>query len=110
MTTEQVFRDSEYLKWIRGQNCAVMDFGSGSFSCGFCFDRRRNEAAHIRARQRFGALHVVPLCPKHHQEQHDTGIVTWATKYFVSREKVEKLAEAYLEKWRGNFTALEDLK
>ena len=109
--SEEIFRDQEFLKWIRENNCAVMDFGEEKTpSCGACFDRYKIEAAHMKARRRFGDGWVLPLCPLHHQEQHDTGITSWAKKYFGDTERVMQLSEAYLRKWRGEFTALEDLK
>jgi hypothetical protein len=109
--TEQVFRDSEYLKWIRENNCAVMDFGQDATpSCGACFDRYKIEAMHLKARRRFGDQWVIPACPKHHQEQHDFGLVSWCVQYFGSEERAMRLAEAFLRKWRGDFTALEEIK
>ena len=57
---------------------------------------------------RFGDEWVLPLCPKHHQEQHDTGVETWSRKYFwEGREQSLRLASAFLAQYHGDTKALE---
>jgi hypothetical protein len=99
-----------YLAWIRGQNCAVLTHCvmGASDGCGKVFDRSHIEAAHQKARRRFGDEWVLPLCPKHHQEQHDTGIETWSSKYYGSRERALELAELFLRQYQGESSALEE--
>lgn len=67
----EVVRDPDFLKWLHEWPCCVP-----SCSCA------QSDAAHIRNRRDHGdAAMVIPLCRRHHREQHDTGIVTFAAKY-----------------------------
>lgn len=82
----EVVRDPDFLKWLKEWPCCVP-------SC----DAQLSDPAHIRNRRDHGDERMaVPLCRKHHREQHDTGIITFAAKYGVA---LSERAEWYWARW-----------
>jgi hypothetical protein len=92
------------------ENCIVLEFGKFFDPCGPSFDRRTTEAAHMKAKRRFGDQYAAPVCPKHHDEQHQIGIESWSYKYFEGPKRAEEIALAHYARYQGDFTALEDIK
>jgi len=74
--------DWVYRRWIREQPCLI---------CG-----APAEPAHVKSRGAGGADldNIVPLCRRHHQEQHQSGIRSFATRYGVD---LSQCAAAYGE-------------
>lgn len=58
----------------------------------------KSEACHIKARRNNAdAANLVPLCRRHHQEQHTTGILSFQQKYFLD---LQMLAAALWERYQ----------
>jgi hypothetical protein len=82
-------RDDAYQDWIRSLPCAVEspamhDWLMGDIPTPYsCWGRI--EAAHVISRGAGGqdAENLLPLCTRHHQEQHDTGVKSFAAKYGI---------------------------
>lgn len=56
-----------------------------------------SQNAHVRSRGAGGGVDdIVPLCAKHHHEQHTTGILTFQKKYGVDLEKEAKKVTVFL--------------
>jgi len=72
-----VRRDEKYLRFIREQLCAA---------CG-CWP---SEADHhpTKGSGRWSDFLTWPLCTRCHRERHDTGIITFCTKYKLDPEAV----------------------
>lgn len=91
-------RSPEYCAWIRSLSCVLLwrtDPGRDG-CCG------RTEAAHVKSRGAGGADvgNVVPLCVRHHREQHAIGIKSFERKYTLS---LAEQALGYKDMWhRGN--------
>lgn len=66
-------RCPELLAWIRGHLCTINRgiLYPPNERCGYFGDRQRIEAAHLKTRGAGGydRDNVIPLCPKHHDEQ-----------------------------------------
>ena len=63
-------RDKDHLAYVRGQVCAAWGTDCGGVT----------EPAHLETAGRSmkaSDFLIVPLCTKHHKEQHDTGILTF---------------------------------
>lgn len=83
-----------FLKWLRGRECVM------AFNC-----EGRMEAAHVdyagdkgmgtKASDRF----AIPMCAKHHREQHDKGWDTFQRTY--GNFNALDVAEAYWKAWPG---------
>ena len=78
-------RSDGHLRWIRGHECSVIHAGGCS---------GKIEAAHVRTGTD-GGLGVkpsdnftIPLCSKHHREQHQHGEGRFEAKYKISMRKI----------------------
>ena len=82
-------RDPAYCAWIRTLPCllcdnlAVLDWIDAGKPCGGPV-----ECAHVRSRGAGGpdVANTVPLCRKHHRQQHDIGIRSFERIYGISLE------------------------
>lgn len=76
--------------WVRGFSCAIGVYGRNPGECDGLI-----EAAHVRSRGAGGAAKdIIPLCTRHHREQHDAGIRTTESKYAISFTMAAALYEA----------------
>jgi hypothetical protein len=79
--------------WIRSRRCALFGLegcGRGAWSS--------TEAAHVKSRGAGGdSTHLIPLCRKHHHEQHQLGILTFARRYAV---ELDAMAVFYESEWQ----------
>ena len=89
-------RDYEYQTWIRRQACIawlqVPAVGYGPQHEG------RMHCAHVRSRGAGGDDHgnCVPLCARHHNEQHLIGVHSFELRYGLDlKAEAEKLWRAY---------------
>lgn len=83
-----------FLKWLRGRGCIM------AFNC-----EGRIEAAHVdyagdkgigtKVSDRF----AIPMCAKHHREQHTDGWETFEHRY--GGFSALSIAEQYWQKWPG---------
>lgn len=67
-------RDPAYCAWIRTHDCLIGRDCAGRVEC-----------AHVKTRGAGGmdVANTVPLCTRHHREQHSHGIRTFERKYRV---------------------------
>jgi hypothetical protein len=66
----------DHAEYIRSLPCVIRGMDAGE--CG------PSEAAHVRSRGAGGtAADLVPLCLRHHAEQHVTGIETFQERYEI---------------------------
>lgn len=83
-------RSEKYLRWIRTHKCLVFHDCRGPV-----------QAAHLNGKRGMGIktsdFFAVPLCDRHHKQQHTLGIATFAERYRLDlwRECAE-LMEAWL--------------
>ena len=81
---ERDFGGTARLRWIQMQPCCV---------CGGW----PSEAAHAKSRGAGGtAEDMVPMCTRHHREQHDTGIETFQERHGVN---LAEIAAKYAGRW-----------
>ena len=78
-------RSPKHLKWIRSLPCVISD-------PVFC--SRNVQAAHVRTGTD-GAMSmkpsdcwVIPLCSKHHQEQHSIGERSFEDRHLIDMKKI----------------------
>jgi len=75
------FRDPDYLTWMRRRTCIAFEqapaVGYGPQHEG------RVQAAHVKSRGAGGVDrgNCIPLCARHHAEQHALGLTSFAAKY-----------------------------
>jgi hypothetical protein len=75
--------------FVRSFACAVSTIGVAHS----VFDKH---AAHIKSRGAGGSSkHLIPLCGKHHAEQHAIGIKSFAAKYGLDLEALAAKYEVY---------------
>ena len=78
-------RDPKYTAWIRTLDCVLNgepgDWHDGTKPCA-----GRIECAHVQTRGAGGydRANCVPLCTRHHRQQHDFGIKTFERMYCTS--------------------------
>lgn len=101
-------RVEPFAKWVRGRQCHL----HGKGGCGFMPDREKIEFAHVDCAGGKGVgLKVadkkgIPLCPKHHAEQHGQigsfksrgGWETFQLKYGFDATEA---AAGYWQAWPG---------
>lgn len=94
-------KDPELLAWIRQQPCLL--WGIPEPDCGGMLDvvkkRYASEACHVKSRGAGGddVQNVVPLCGKHHQEQHRIGIKSFQKRWHIN---LSAIAKAYDRRFR----------
>jgi len=79
-------RNADYLAWISTLPCLLLHRGE---VCRVTVEQlpdgrwRRSDPAHIKSRGAGGddIGNTIPLCQRHHREQHDIGITSFAEKY-----------------------------
>ena len=74
-----ILRDPPRRAWIRDQACCVCPPGKQS---------EPTECAHVHTKRNAGDDHnLIPLCRRHHREQHQLGVETFAHRNGVDLEK-----------------------
>jgi hypothetical protein len=84
--------DKRFRKWLQTLPCCVC----GQFA-EYVNGEGRSHAAHVRHKSGIATkplFQAVPLCYKHHEEQHRKG-----HNWFMSMEMWLKLADTYYKKW-----------
>lgn len=83
-------RNKDYTDWIRTMPCVI---------CGGWA-----EVAHVKSRGAGGndLGNCVPLCRKHHQQQHDMGIKSFQAQWNVD---LHDHAAWYADRWEGRWQA-----
>jgi hypothetical protein len=91
-------RDPGYCAWIRTLECCVPERGRRNWIDGGRDCAGRIECAHVRSRGAGGpdVANTVPLCTRHHREQHAIGIFTFQHRYGANLPAIASdLAERY---------------
>ena len=79
---------------LKARLAEIRDITCFAYGCGFspC------DPAHVKSRGAGGTYRdIIPLCHRHHQEQHTIGILTFARKYHTTLEKMEEEAKMIAE-------------
>lgn len=89
------------LSWVQSLPCAV-DSSECKYARRLSASENEgayySEAAHTKSRGAGGtSKHLIPLCTRHHLEQHGLGIKTFAAKYGLA---LHDLAEFYEHLWQ----------
>jgi hypothetical protein len=95
-------RDPQYLAHVRGMHCLLWD--RDPCTCGGFTDlggRPVTEVAHVRSRGAGGGDdQVVPLCGRHHGEQHRIGIRSFENRHGLDLAQVARqMRRRYLEEY-----------
>jgi len=71
-------RDPDYAEWVRSRPCLLARRSSGLDACSGPV-----QAAHVKSRGAGGGDrgNLIPLCHRHHHDQHQHGIHTFAKRY-----------------------------
>jgi hypothetical protein len=79
-------RDPGYCRWIRTLACCVAGREASSTRCWPCAGRV--ECAHVVSRGAggFDVANTVPLCTRHHRQQHAMGIQSFEDRYRIDLE------------------------
>lgn len=88
----QRVRDPDYLDWIRTRPCLLFLLPGGGCTWG------DSDPAHVKSRGAGGGDDtVVPLCRKHHREQHQLGVKSFERKYGLDLQgEARRLRAAWL--------------
>lgn len=82
----RAFGSADRVEWTQAQPCVIC----GATPC---------EVAHIKSRGAGGSADdTIPLCTRHHREQHDAGIETFASRYGCN---LEAWAARVARQWRA---------
>ena len=86
---DEQFGPEAFQKWVRAQTCCVPDCGGWP-----------PELAHVKSRGAGGTWEdIVPLCTRHHREQHDMGIASFQERYgFDMRVQAEDIQRRWEER------------
>lgn len=79
---------------LKDRSAEIRDMTCFAYGCGFtpC------DPAHVKSRGAGGTYRdIIPLCHRHHQEQHTIGILTFARKYNTTLEEMEEEAKRIAE-------------
>jgi hypothetical protein len=89
-------RDPAYLDWIHTLPCAIV--GAPKWETGalyprptsWCYPAIGVDAAHVKTRATGGAdrQNLVPLCRRHHEEQHRIGIPAFQKRWGINLAKI----------------------
>ena len=70
-----------FLQWIRTKPCAIIDKGACHGDVVAHHVREKNAGVALKPSDKGN---LVPMCHKHHMELHNTGKLTFQTKYKIS--------------------------